>query len=107
MNLRFAGAKQQGLTEDLVDAIGDGWETSALPDRHKVAIRVTDQIVKNPSPLPADVAAQLPRSELVELVVTAALASAFSKAAITWGPPPQMPTLEVSTPTPNPEDRTA
>ena len=105
MNLRFAGAKQQGLTEDLVDAIDEGWETSALPDHHKLAIRVTDQVVQAPGPLPDDVAGQLPRGELVELVLTVALASAFSKAAIAWGPPPEMPVLEVPTPTPNPEDR--
>ena len=34
-----------------------------------------------------------------------ALASAFSKAAIAWGPPPGMPVLEVPTPTPDPETR--
>lgn len=106
MNLRFAGAKQQGLTEDLVAQIGDDYERSALPARHKTAIRVTDQIVRDPSPLPPGAADELARPELVELVVTASLASAFSKAAIAWGPPPQMPTLEVPTPTPVPDDRT-
>lgn len=106
MNLRFAGAKQQGLTEELVDQITDDFEQSALPARHKSAIRVTDQIVLAPSPLPDGAAGDLSRPELVELVVLASLASSFSKAAITWGPPPQMPVLEVPTPTPDPGDRT-
>ena len=43
--------------------------------------------------------------EVVELTLTTALASAFSRAAIAWGPPEAMPTLEVPTPTPDPESR--
>ena len=43
--------------------------------------------------------------EIVELTLTTALASAFSRAAIAWGPPEAMPTLEVPTPTPNPATR--
>ncbi len=39
--------------------------------------------------------------QLIELLLTTALASAFSKAAIAWGPPPPMPTLEVPTPGPD------
>jgi hypothetical protein len=42
---------------------------------------------------------------VVELLVTAAFASAMSKATIAWGPPPEMPTTEVPTPTPDPNDR--
>jgi hypothetical protein len=45
--------------------------------------------------------------QIVELFVTAAVASAFSKAAIAWGPPPAIPVTEVPTPTPEPADRTA
>ncbi|HZR13855.1 MAG TPA: hypothetical protein VFC33_11460 [Acidimicrobiia bacterium] len=37
---------------------------------------------------------------LVEVTLTVALASAFSRAAIAWGPPPGMPVLEVPTPEP-------
>ena len=44
--------------------------------------------------------------QVVELVLTTALASAFSRAAIAWGPPDAMPTLEVPTPTPDPAQRT-
>jgi hypothetical protein len=38
--------------------------------------------------------------QIVELAMTVALASAFSRASIAWGPPPDMPVLEVPTPTP-------
>jgi hypothetical protein len=43
--------------------------------------------------------------QIVELLVTAAFASAFSKAAIAWGPPQAVPVTEVPTPTPDPADR--
>jgi len=39
--------------------------------------------------------------QIVELTLTAAFAMAFSKAAVAWGPPPEMPVLEVPTPTPD------
>jgi hypothetical protein len=35
-----------------------------------------------------------------ELALTIAFASAFSKAAIAWGPPPHIPVMDVPTPTP-------
>jgi hypothetical protein len=65
--------------------------------------------VRDPASFPADLRARLvddlAPGEIVELVLTVSLASAFSRAAITWGPPVDMPTLEVPTPTPNPADR--
>jgi alkylhydroperoxidase family enzyme len=39
-------------------------------------------------------------AEIVELTVTITVASAFSKAAIAWGPPPNIPLTETPTPTP-------
>jgi alkylhydroperoxidase family enzyme len=66
-------------------------------------------IVQNPRGMTDDLRAQLDAeftpSELVELTLTVALASAFSKAAIAWGPPPSMPVTEVPTPTPDPATR--
>ena len=38
--------------------------------------------------------------QIVELLLTTALASAFSKAAIAWGPPAAIPVMEVPTPGP-------
>jgi len=40
-------------------------------------------------------------AEIVELTATITIASAFSKAAIAWGPPPQIPIMEAPTPTPD------
>lgn len=109
MNLRFAGAKQQGLTEELVDAIGAEFETSDLPPRHKLAVRATDALLNDPAAMPDELRADLVEAfepgEIVELLLTAAFASAFSKAAVTWGPPPHIPLMDVPTPTPDPADR--
>jgi AhpD family alkylhydroperoxidase len=104
-NLRFAGARAAGLSEELVDAIDVDFADSDLPTRYKLAVRYTDVIIGNPQGLPVDLADALndefTPAEIVELTLTAAFAMAFSKAAVAWGPPPEMPVLEVPTPTPD------
>jgi hypothetical protein len=55
--------------------------------------------------LRAELVDEFTAGQIVELVLTTALASAFSKAAIAWGPPASIPTLEVPTPTPDPASR--
>jgi hypothetical protein len=37
-------------------------------------------------------------AELAELTVTVAVAQGFSKAAIAWGPAPELPTMTIPTP---------
>jgi AhpD family alkylhydroperoxidase len=103
-NLRFAGAREGGLTEELVDEINDAYADSDLPDRYKLAVRFADVIISDPSgassELHAELRAEFTPEEIVELAMTTALAMAFSKAAVAWGPPPDMPVLEIPTPTP-------
>ena len=88
----------------MVSEIEDGFEDGALPERFKLAVRLTDVIVNDPrgmtDELRTALLAELPPAGIVELTLTAALASAFSKAAIAWGPPPPMPIMEVPTPAP-------
>ena len=48
-NLRFDGAREQGLTEDYVEQIVDGYEKSDLPDRWKDAVRWTDAVIGYPA----------------------------------------------------------
>jgi hypothetical protein len=50
--------------------------------------------------LRTELSAELPPAQIVELLLTTALASAFSKAAIAWGPPSAIPVMEVPTPAP-------
>jgi alkylhydroperoxidase family enzyme len=72
--------------------------------RWQLAARVTDALVTDPAgmadDLRAELDAELAPAEQLELVLTVALASAFSRAAIAWGPPSAMPVLEVPTPEP-------
>ena len=109
MNLRFAGAREQGLSEDMVAAVDDGYDGSELPARQKLAVRVTDVLLADPAGMPAELRDELisefGASGMVELMLTIALASGFSKAAVAWGPPEPVPTTVVPTPTPRPEDR--
>jgi alkylhydroperoxidase family enzyme len=80
-----------------------------LPERYRLAVELTDVIVQNPRGMPDELRAGLDDeftpAELLELTLTISLASAFSKAAIAWGPPPSMPVTEVPTPTSDPSTR--
>jgi len=68
-------------------------------------VRYTDALVNDPhsidDALRAELAAEFTRAQLVELTATITFASAFSKAAIAWGPPPELPLTEVPSPGPN------
>lgn len=103
-NVRFASAREAGLTEERVALVADGWETSTLSSRHKAAIALTD-VVLGRATVDAALAAALAREfapgELVELGVTAALCLGFSKIAVALGAAPaDMPTTVVPTPAP-------
>jgi alkylhydroperoxidase family enzyme len=102
-NLRFEGARAAGLTEDLVDCITDGFETSDLAERWKLTIRYADVLIVDPKgvddELRAALLAEFTAVELVELTATITTAIAFSKAAVAFGAPPEMPVLAVPTPT--------
>jgi alkylhydroperoxidase family enzyme len=103
-NLRFDGAREQGLTEAYVEQIVDGYEQSTLPDRWKAAVGWTDTVIG----FPADatdaqrdaLAREFTRPELVELTFAAAISQGFSKAAVAWGPPEDIPITVVPTPAP-------
>ncbi|MGH8984600.1 MAG: carboxymuconolactone decarboxylase family protein [Acidimicrobiia bacterium] len=103
-NLRFAGARDDGLTEDLVTEITDGYEGSELPERFKLAIRYADVLITDPKSLTHDLRvallAEFTAAQIVELTATITAAMGFSKAAVAFGPPPDMPVLVVPTPTP-------
>jgi AhpD family alkylhydroperoxidase len=104
-NLRFAGARDDGLGEELVDQIRDDHGASALPPRFKLALRLVDVLI---GPTPADVDAELAAAlratfspvEIVELALTTAIAQGFAKAAVAWGPAPDIPLTVIPTPRP-------
>ena len=105
-NLRFAGARAGGLTEDLVERIDTDFEAHELPERWKLVVRFVDALILSPASVSAELRsallAEFSAAEIVELTATLTTAIAFSKAAVAFGAPPEMPVLEV--PTPGAED---
>ncbi len=102
-NVRFEGALAEGLTEDRVDRIDDGYASAdELSAREKAAIRFTDQFLRAPGSMTdedrAALAQHFDAGELVELAMGVALFMGFSKIAVALGPPPEMPTTVVPTP---------
>jgi len=105
-NLRFDGARAQGLTEELVDEIRDGYEAGPLEARWKLVLRFVDVILgPTPGDVPPELQAELrdafAPAELVELALTTAIAQGFSKAAVAWGPAPDIPLTVIPTPRPD------
>jgi AhpD family alkylhydroperoxidase len=102
-NLRFDGAREAGLTEDHVDEITDGFGASDLSERWKTTIRLADALISDPASvgpgLGDELLAEFSATEIVELVATITTAIAFSKAAVAFGAPDEMPTIVVPTPT--------
>jgi len=100
-NLRFEGAREAGLTEDAVGLIDDGFPESGLPDRWKLAIRMADALIADArfdASLRAALLAEFTPAEIVELTATITTAIAFSKAAVSFGAPKEMPLVVVPTP---------
>jgi alkylhydroperoxidase family enzyme len=101
-NVRFAGARDEGLTEDRVSLIDDGYEASPLTDREKAVIRYVDTFLHDPDGLTdaqrGELLEYFTSGQLVELTAGIALFLGFSKIAVALGPPPGMPTLVVPTP---------
>lgn len=102
-NVRFAAAREQGLSEELVAQIDDGFEASALSERHKVLIRYADVFLSDPTRLGDGLRAEMLRhfsaAEIVELTAGLALFMGFSKIAIVLGQEPEdMPTTVIPTP---------
>lgn len=104
-NVRFSVAKEQGLSEDMVEQIRDGYEESCLSERQKLVLRYTDAMLTVPPETPdaelqKAMRAEFSASEIVELTAGIALFMGFSKIAVTLGGVPEdMPVMEMRTPT--------
>jgi alkylhydroperoxidase family enzyme len=101
--VRFAVARQQGLTEDRVALIDEGFEASALSSEEKAVVRYADVFLQAPAEpddrLRADMLASFTPGQIVEFTVGIALFMGFSKIAISLGQAPDdMPTMVVPTP---------
>ena len=85
----FAGAKQEGLSETIVEKIRDGFETSDLSPRQKAVLRWTDRFLSqapDPDPeLEREMLAQFTPAEIVELTAAISIFMGFSKIALAIG----------------------
>lgn len=92
--VRFDKALAEGLGEDVVDDIADGYETSGrLTEQEKAALRFTDALIHDPELLTGDARAALARhlspEQIAELGLGVTLFLALAKALITMGLEPQ------------------
>jgi alkylhydroperoxidase family enzyme len=101
--IRFAGARREGLTEDVVDRIRDDWAERDWTPRQKAALRAVDAFHDDAGRLDAAARAALADAftpaELVELGAGIALFLGFSKIALALGGlPDEIPVHEQPTP---------
>ena len=102
-NVRFAGARDDGLDEAQVALIREGYGESTLSDRQKVVLRYTDAYLTDPGnvdpELRAAMAAQFTPAEIVELTLAIAMFLGMAKVLISLGTEPeQMEVTVVPTP---------
>jgi alkylhydroperoxidase family enzyme len=93
-NVRFDKAVAQGLGEEVVDDITDGYDTSAkLTDAEKAALKFADALIHDPELLTGDARAALQRhlspAQIAELGLGVTLFLALAKALITMGLEPE------------------
>ena len=102
--MRFAVAREQGLSEEQVEEIDEGYECStSLSTRDKAALQLTDAIIGDPRSLTpearADITREFSSPEIVELALGVGLFMGLSKVLITLGlEPDEMDTTVVATP---------
>jgi AhpD family alkylhydroperoxidase len=102
-SVRFAGARDEGLSEALVDEIRDGYEDGPLSSRQKAVLRYTDAFLKTPGDVDASLREAMLEhfsgEEIVELTAGLALFMGFSKIAVSLGQVPEsMPVTVMPTP---------
>lgn len=87
--IRFEGARAEGLAEEIVDLIHDGYETAALEERHKAVLAWVDAFIAEPggdhAALRARLASHYTAAQIVELTAAVALFMGFSKIAVALG----------------------
>ena len=110
-NVRFDKAVGQGLGEDIVDDITDGYDTSEkLTGAEKAVLKFTDALIFDPELLTGDARAALQKhlspEQIAELGMGITLFLALAKALIIMGLEPE--TMERTVlPTPTPTEREA
>lgn len=94
-NVRFDKALGEGLVEEVVDDITDGYEMSArLSDTEKAVLKFTDALIHDPELLDTNARAALQQhltpEQIAELGLGVTLFLALAKALITLGLEPEV-----------------
>jgi alkylhydroperoxidase family enzyme len=94
-NVRFDKALAEGLMEEVVDDITDGYETSdKLSETEKAVLKFTDALIYDPDLLTGGASAALQRhltpQQIAELGLGVTLFLALAKALITMGLEPEV-----------------
>ncbi len=102
-NVRFSRARLEGLVEEQVEQVRDGYESSELSGRQKLILRFTDVFLDDPHAINGELKqamrAEFSSEEIVELTAGLALFMGFSKIAVSLGGMPEsLPTFEMPTP---------
>jgi alkylhydroperoxidase family enzyme len=101
--IRFAGARREGLGEDVIERVRDGYEASDLAPRQKVVLRWVDAILAHRAEADTELRRELlvhfSPAQIVELTAGIALFMGFSKIAVALGGlPDEIPVHEQPTP---------
>ena len=101
--IRFAGARREGLTEELVDRIRDDWAERDLAPRQQAALRAVDAFHDDAGALDEaarrELLANFSPAEIIEVGAGIALFLGFSKIAVALGGlPDEIPVHEQPTP---------
>lgn len=101
-SVRYDVARADGLTEDRVEMIADGYEASALPEREKAAIALADSYLGFPARVRPDLAPRLSgefdEEEIASMLVALMTFNFTSRMAVSIGGMPEepLPVTEVS-----------
>ncbi len=102
-SVRYDVAKADGLSEDKVDNIADGFEDTSLTDVEKAALAFTDAYLFDPKGVTPELTARLKatfsEAEIATLAVALATFNASSRCAVSLGGMPEsLPVMEISVP---------
>jgi alkylhydroperoxidase family enzyme len=101
--VRYDLSRRDGLTEDKVEQIRDGYQESLLSGEEKLVIAFADVYLRDPNGLSKELAAHLKEqfspAQLAHLAIALVTFNATSRCAVTIGGMPEnLPVMEISAP---------
>jgi alkylhydroperoxidase family enzyme len=102
-SVRYDLARRDGLSENKVDLIGDGYEQSELSGEEKLAIEFADAYLHDPKAMSPDLVSRLKRhftpAQLAHLAIALVAFNATSRCAVSIGGMPEnLPVTEIPAP---------